>query len=138
VHVASNPGYSGFLKRRYDRPNERVEQIVVRTDTLDNIVDPCDQIALIKADVEGAEYLVFKGAKETIKRCKPVIVFECGLGGTDVYGVQPEQMYELLCGDCDLRISLLQDFLDESPPLTLRQFCEQFHKGLNYYFVAHP
>lgn len=33
-------------------------------------------ISAMKVDVEGAEPLVFYGAKETIKRCMPIIVFE--------------------------------------------------------------
>jgi FkbM family methyltransferase len=33
-------------------------------------------ISAMKVDVEGAEPMVFYGAKETIKRCMPVIVFE--------------------------------------------------------------
>jgi FkbM family methyltransferase len=33
-------------------------------------------IGYMKIDVEGAEPLVFYGAKETIKRCKPIILFE--------------------------------------------------------------
>jgi FkbM family methyltransferase len=33
-------------------------------------------ISAMKVDVEGAEPLVFYGARETIKRCMPVIVFE--------------------------------------------------------------
>jgi FkbM family methyltransferase len=33
-------------------------------------------ISAMKVDVEGAEPLVFQGAKNTIKRCMPVIVFE--------------------------------------------------------------
>lgn len=35
-----------------------------------------ENVALIKIDVEGAENLVFWGAQETIKRCRPVLFFE--------------------------------------------------------------
>ena len=35
-----------------------------------------EQIALIKIDVEGNELAVLKGATETIRRCKPVVIFE--------------------------------------------------------------
>lgn len=42
---------------------------------------PIDQfgysdVRLVKIDTEGAEKLVFYGAKETIRRCKPVLFFE--------------------------------------------------------------
>jgi len=33
-------------------------------------------VSLLKVDVEGAEPLVFMGAQETIRRCRPVILFE--------------------------------------------------------------
>jgi FkbM family methyltransferase len=42
--------------------------------TIDSLnLDSCDYI---KIDVEGAEHLVIEGAKETIKRFKPAIMFE--------------------------------------------------------------
>ena len=44
---------------------------VVRLD--DSGVDRCD---LLKLDVEGSEYLVVEGARETIARCRPVILSE--------------------------------------------------------------
>lgn len=37
-HVVSNPAYSGLRPRRYDRPNELVEEIVVRTGRLDDLI----------------------------------------------------------------------------------------------------
>lgn len=52
-------------------------------------------ISAMKVDVEGAEQLVFYGARETIKRCMPVIVFEHNenvLSGEmiDMLGIGPE------------------------------------------------
>ena len=47
---------------------------VIETTTIDNMnLDKCD---LIKIDTEGAEPLVLMGAQETIKKFKPVIIFE--------------------------------------------------------------
>lgn len=40
-----------------------------------------DDVGLIKVDVEGYELRVFEGAAETIKRCKPFIVFEENIRG---------------------------------------------------------
>lgn len=37
-------------------------------------------LSLIKMDVENYEYFILKGAEETIKRNKPVIIFECWIG----------------------------------------------------------
>jgi len=46
--------------------------------TLDSL--NLDNVSLIKADVEFYEYAVFQGAKETIQRCRPILLFEY-LGG---------------------------------------------------------
>ena len=137
--VVSNPAYSGLKKRRYDRPNETDSQIEVKVDTLDNILgkEHVGKISFIKIDVEGAEYFVMKGAENCIKRDRPVIVFEHGLGGCDYYGTKPEDLFELLHDRCGLRISLLSDYLLRKSPLDLEGFCEQFYKEKNYFFIAY-
>lgn len=137
-HVISNPGYSGLLKRRYDRPGETDCTISVSTDLLDNVIDEQDHIDFIKIDVEGAELQLLQGAISTIRRCRPIIVFEHGFGGADCYGTRPEHVYDLLCGDCGLKISLLECWLNGRRPLSRDGFRKQFDKDLNYYFIAHP
>jgi len=136
-YVVSNPGYSGFKKRRYDRLHEEVTQITVKTDFLDNIMDPMERISLIKIDVEGAELEVMMGAIETIKRDKPIIIFEHGMGAADIYGTKPEDIYDLLCSKCDLRISALDDWLKNRKSLSKEEFQYHFYKGLNHCFMAH-
>jgi len=42
--------------------------------TLDSL--NLENVSLIKADIEFYEYFMFKGGRETIQRCRPVIVFE--------------------------------------------------------------
>jgi FkbM family methyltransferase len=138
-YVVSNPGYSGLKKRRYDRVDEIDRSIEVRTDLLDNVIarENIGRVAFIKIDVEGAEYLVMKGAESTIRKDKPVIVFEHGLGGSEYYGTRPEDVFSFLCDICGLRISLLSDFLFRKASLESSAFCEQFYKGKNYQFIAH-
>src|SRR5215510_5257590 len=36
--VVTNPAYSGFRERRYDQPNEQVQEIAVKTNLLDNMI----------------------------------------------------------------------------------------------------
>ena len=138
-YVVSNPGYSGLKKRRYDRPHEDVVQIEVKTELLDNILSnsKIGKVSFIKIDVEGAEYHVLKGAQAQIKKDKPVIVFEHGMGGSDYYGKTPEDIFQLLSGICGLRISLLSQWLLGKPSLNLKTFCDQFYLCKNYYFMAH-
>lgn len=139
-YVSSNPGYSGLKRRKYDQPEEKDEQIQVQTGLLDEVLSGYDhnRIALMKIDVEGAELLVLEGGRKRIAKDRPVIIFEHGLGGADCYGKGPGDIYALLCDECGLKISLLEDWLLGRRPLDRPGFSDQFHKGKNYYFVAHP
>jgi FkbM family methyltransferase len=136
-YVVSNPAYSGFIRRHY-RHNEEEIMINVETDLLDNIMDPKQRISFIKIDVEGAELQVLEGAQNIIRRHKPIIVFEHGLGAADRYGTRPEDVYDLLLTKCGMRVSLLDDWLDNRQPLSKQEFHDQFYNRLNYYFIAHP
>jgi FkbM family methyltransferase len=135
-YVISNPSYSGILRRRYDRADEEDTLITVKTDLLDNIIPPDMHIDFIKIDVEGAEMLVLEGAHRTIERCKPIIVFEHGLGASDIYGTTPRQIAQFF-QQYGLRISIMRDWLAAKPPLTQEAFEQQFYSGKNYYFIAH-
>ena len=136
-YVISNPSYSGLKKRKYDRDNEQDTMITVQTDRLDNVLPDNLNIDLIKIDVEGGEMLVLEGAVNTIKRTKPVIIFEHGLGASDFYDSSPVKLFDLLSG-CGLKISLMKDWLSNKPALTQEQFKAIYDKNSDYYFVAHP
>lgn len=136
-YVISNPSYSGLKKRRYDRENEQDTLITVQTDLLDNILPAGFNVNLMKIDVEGGELLVLEGAVNTIRRNKPVIIFEHGLGASDFYGSSPEKLFDLLTG-CGLQISLMIDWLDHKPALTKEHFQNIYDRNSDYYFVAHP
>lgn len=135
-YVISNPAYSGLKKRKYDRPNEEDTQITVQKMKLDDVVPSYLPIDLIKVDVEGAELGVFQGAVQTIKRCKPTIIFEHGLGAADMYGTQPEMIFDLLAHECGLHIYLMKDWLHGCPSMSRAEFARQFYESINYYFVA--
>lgn len=136
--VSSNPSYSGIKKRNYDRTNETDETIEVKTARLDDVLlQQNKKIDFIKIDVEGGELGVLQGAAQLIKRDRPVIVFECGLGGSDVYDTTPAELFTFF-SDLDYSISLLKDYLNEEPALTKASFEEQYYQKLNYYFVALP
>jgi FkbM family methyltransferase len=134
-HVISNPAYSGIRKRRYDRAKERDVQITVATDTLDNIIPENQPVHLVKIDVEGAEMLVLQGASRILHAYKPLIIFEFGLGGSDVYGTTPEKLFPFL-KKFGYDIFLLEAFLNNTAPLSLDELQDQFIHGRNYYFIA--
>jgi FkbM family methyltransferase len=136
--VATNPAYSGLLLRHLDRAGERVDTITVRTRRLDDMTDPTVPIRLIKIDVEGAEFGVLKGGAETIKRDRPLIVFEHGMGAADVYGTRPQDIFDLFDG-WGYGLTTMAWWLSELPVMfSCREFVEQFEQGTNYYFMATP
>lgn len=136
-HVVTNPAYSGIRRRAYDRPNEEVVEIHVKLARLDDVVPRGLPIRFVKIDVEGAELGVLKGGLELLRRCRPYVVFEHGLGGSDHYGTRPEHIFELMRG-CRLKVSLMGGWLEGRRPLRLPELVEQFERGHNYYFLAHP
>lgn len=137
-HVVRYPALSG-LRRRIDLDlSETVRAETVMVETLDRTVPESFPVALVKIDVEGGELGVFRGGIRTLRRTRPVIVFECGLGGADSYGARPETIYDLVTATIGLRVSLMDAWLSGRPPLSRAEFVDQFRKSLNFYFIAHP
>lgn len=137
-HVKNRPGLSGFRRNESRTSADTVEVITVRTMRLDDILPANRPIDFIKIDVEGAEMEVLQGAIETIRRHRPVIVFEFGLGGADQYGTEPNTLYQLLVEQCGLRVSLMNRWLKGELALTQSAFVEHYENGLDFYFMAHP
>jgi FkbM family methyltransferase len=138
-HVVTNPGYSGLRKRTYGRPDETVVEIQVDLLRLDDVLPSDFDVRLIKIDVEGAELGVLRGAAGTLTRSRPYVIFEHGIGGSDHYGTRPEMVYDLLT-TANLRVSTMVDWL-ASPGragFSRDEFIDQFDRGLNFYFLAHP
>jgi hypothetical protein len=124
VHVDSAPEYSGFKERSYHGVTDvRKHQISVRTERLDDALPETFQPGLIKIDVEGAEMLVLRGAKQTLRRFGPTIIFEHGIGASERYGTS--DVYDLLVGELDMRIVDLtawgRTVVSNSKPCSLSQ-----------------
>lgn len=135
-YVVSNPSYSGLLKRHYDHPNEQDTLITVRTEKLDDVLPSDFRVDLLKIDVEGGEMLVLRGAMQTLARCKPVVIFEHGLGASELYGATPEQIHALFL-QCGMGVSLMRRFLKNQPPLTKEEFAAHYYQKRDYYFIAY-
>ena len=136
-YVKNAPAYSGLKRRQYDVKNPEIEEIDVEIQLLDNIITSDTSIDFIKIDVEGAELGVLKGAINIIKKDKPCIIFEFGLGASDFYGTEPEDIYSFLVEDCDLKIFNLSDWVNNKEPMTLDIFSNTYYNSLEYYFIAH-
>ena len=82
--------------------NESTSGDLIETIALDSL--NLSNLSLIKMDVENYEYFVLKGAKETILRNKPVIVFECSIGA-DYNNSNPKEK-----ANFDRVISLIESY----------------------------
>ena len=76
-----------------------------------------------------------KGASKIIDKWKPVVVFEHGIGGADIYGIRPESIFDFF-EEKGMKISLLNHFLNSKSAFTKTEFVKQFDENLNYYYVA--
>jgi FkbM family methyltransferase len=99
THVLNAPAMSG-LRQREDLPPHaaEVERFTVELQKLDDALPEGYVPSLLKVDVEGAELLVLRGAAETLARHRPFVIFEHGIGGADLYGSQPGELFDLLDG----------------------------------------
>ena len=135
THVSSNPKLSGIKERDYPK-NEKIEKIVVKTNTLNNALVNCLRVDLIRIDVEGAEYRVLDGAKDIIFKHKPSILFEHQQGAADYYKNNPDKMWDMLVNQLGMNIQTLQGFIDKKKPFTKSHFQLLFDTGQDIYFVA--
>ena len=135
-HVVSNPAYSGLKKRRYDRRGEKDTVIEVETARLDDVIGMARAVRVIKIDVEGGEMDVLRGATRILNAFHPLVIFEFGIGGSDMYGTTPDMLFSFF-EQYDYAISLMDDYLGSKPALTRNALNDQFYGKKNYYFVAH-
>jgi FkbM family methyltransferase len=136
-HVENDPGYSGLRRRRYDRPDRIVTEIRVATARLDDLLPRDRRIDLIKLDLEGGEYHALRGGMETLKRCRPFVIFEFGIGAADYYGVTPQMMWDLFVGEAGMVLTTMQRWLDHSSPLGSAEFANSYGHCHDFYFLAH-
>ena len=80
------------------REDENVKKIQVNVTKLDNWVkdNKIEKLDFIKCDVEGAEYFIYKGGIETIKKFKPVIFSEMLRKWSKKFGYHPNDIIEFL------------------------------------------
>jgi FkbM family methyltransferase len=83
------PSWSGIKKHQY---MEDFDEIILESKTLDYFkIKPF----VIKIDVEGAELLVFKGARNTLQEAK-IIFFECNEVHFKNYNYTAEELFDYL------------------------------------------
>lgn len=126
-YVRNAPAYSGLLYRTYPVAPD-IENITVQLACLDDILPPDYSPDLIKVDVEGAEHLVLAGAERVIGRCRPIVVFEHGLGGE----ASPGEVHTFFA-----RINFRIFDLDGNGPYDRMAFLHEYELNKRWNWVAH-
>jgi FkbM family methyltransferase len=138
LFVENDPAYSGLRRRMYDRPDPKITSIRVRVVTLDETIPINEKIAFIKIDIEGGELDAIKGGIETIRRSRPIIVFEAGRRSTGEYGVTPAELYSFAEENLGYELSTMERWLQRVAPYDREEFEKNWNDGPEFYFIATP
>lgn len=91
---AYSTGQAYMQRRNDDHPGKEeqvrwseTESVEVDVIALDAYVPPAAEVALIKADIEGAELLAFEGAAVLIERHRPTVICEINPWFLDGFGI---------------------------------------------------
>lgn len=133
THVLGDHAYSGLVRRDdFAAASRDVRRIQVSTERLDDVLPENFAPTLVKIDVEGAELQVLRGATQTLERYRPVVLFEHGVGGADLYGTHPHQVFDLLDG-----VGLRIFDLEGDGPYSREHFEDTFSEPI-WNFLATP
>ena len=95
--AVSQLAWSGLRKQDYGS-NTPVEQIEVPMRTLDSLIGDTP-VTFMKLDIEGAEHAALLGARETIRKSRPSMIFEYAFVHVEEYKISPEMIWDLLVED---------------------------------------
>lgn len=121
-------GFSGLKFHDASPAKGGVEELKVRCLPLDDLVPADLPVQFMKVDVEGGELLVFRGARELLRRNRPTLLFECTKSGCASFGYPGTDIYHLLTGEYGYQIFLIKDWLFGRLPLT----AEAFYQAMEY------
>lgn len=94
--VKRHPAYSGIEARRYDF-KETVEVVEVEATTIDRLAAEHAEkrMRFVKLDLEGGELRALQGARDTMNKSRPLIVFENDQDNSaQLYGYSKEEWFD--------------------------------------------
>lgn len=125
-------GFSGLRVHGSPEKAKKVSRFKVKCERLDDVLPNDLDVGFMKVDVEGAELSVFRGSTEVLRRCKPVILFECTRSGLKAFEISPRAIFDFLVEEQGYQIYLPRDWLHGDSPLSY----EGFTKAMSYPFQA--
>jgi len=132
----STPSLSSFACiSRSSRKNSAGTQVLAAR--LDDLIPDDLAVRFVNLHVNGSELPALRGARETIRRCHPYIIFDHSRLGADETRSLPEDLYDFLTLN-GLAISQLDEWLIGNSPLARQEFCDQLERHTNSRFLAHP
>jgi len=135
-HVVGRAARSGLVQVEYPDEHQKIEEIKIKIDKLDNIIPKNTPIHFLKIDVEGGELGVLEGTKRLIKKYKPLIVFEHELVKASRYKTKPEYIHDLLVKELGMEIHVMESFLLNGKPLDRVSFIRTVENNSDFYFMA--
>lgn len=109
--------------------------VVANVTNLDTYIKGLDgtDIALIKVDIEGAEWLLLNGAKQLLSSAHlPMWIFEMGLETATAFGWSPYDLLNRLRHDCNYRFVRVEGAWGRAIPVKSVKECEQGDNVLCY------
>lgn len=106
VALGEKPGtFSLFLPRgqvsaslRAHNDRGKSDVLTAEVTTLDAYVENkgIDRVDFIKADIEGAELPMLRGAEETLRKFHPMLMLEVQASSTKLFGYEPPELFNFL------------------------------------------
>jgi FkbM family methyltransferase len=141
VAVGAVPGFATFEENLHEpgcshlrdlRPPDQSSKLYeVEVKPLDDIIS--ERVDFIKMDILGAELAALRGARATIEKWKPILLFECGSEHEmALAGLSRKELYEFVTTDLDYDLFSFTDFLFDKGKMT----ADEFRKSGMYPFTS--
>jgi FkbM family methyltransferase len=139
LHFYYSPTVTGASSSQNITENVNMIKIECEADTLDNFVmdNNIEKIDFIKCDVEGAEYFVFQGALETLKKYKPIVFTEMLRKWAFKFNYHPNDIINLFKSvgykcyySCNGKLKVIDFILEDTIPTNFFFLQPEIHSDL--------